>query len=149
MPAPSLSVPFFEAIGDYVAVLTRCSSHRAFGPLFFGSGCSGFHGTLTSLLKCGADQLRALGPAAIVLGEALGLGAHAHSVTICLNKKCTAAKPAPGATKRRLVAVVLDEELIGRSNPDVEHERQIAIYDLLEQNSFAPVGMMMYLTRST
>ncbi|MGA7082072.1 MAG: UPF0262 family protein, partial [Pseudolabrys sp.] len=52
----------------------------------------------------------------------------------------SAAKPAPGATKRRLVAVVLDEESIGRSNPDVEHERQIAIYDLLEQNSFAPVG---------
>ena len=44
------------------------------------------------------------------------------------------------AAKQRLVAVTLDEETIGRSNPDVEHERQIAIYDLLEQNSFAPVG---------
>jgi uncharacterized protein (UPF0262 family) len=42
--------------------------------------------------------------------------------------------------KQRLVAVTLDEESIGRSNPDVEHERQVAIYDLLEQNSFAPVG---------
>jgi histidinol dehydrogenase len=41
----------------------------------------------TSLLKCGADQLRALGPAAIALGEAEGLGAHAHSVAIRLNKK--------------------------------------------------------------
>jgi len=51
----------------------------------------------------------------------------------------SAAKSTP-ATKRRLVAVVLDEESIGRSNPDVEHERQVAIYDLLEQNSFAPVG---------
>jgi uncharacterized protein (UPF0262 family) len=50
------------------------------------------------------------------------------------------AKSAPGAMKRRLVAVVLDEESIGRSNPDVEHERQVAIYDLLEQNLFAPVG---------
>jgi len=44
------------------------------------------------------------------------------------------------AAKQRLVAVTLDEETIGRSNPDVEHERQVAIYDLLEQNSFAPVG---------
>jgi uncharacterized protein (UPF0262 family) len=52
----------------------------------------------------------------------------------------SAAKSTPAATKRRLVAVVLDEESIGRSNPDVEHERQVAIYDLLEQNSFAPVG---------
>jgi uncharacterized protein (UPF0262 family) len=41
---------------------------------------------------------------------------------------------------QRLVKVELDEESIGRSNPDVEHEREIAIYDLLEQNSFAPVG---------
>ncbi len=44
------------------------------------------------------------------------------------------------AAKQRLVAVTLDEETIGRSNPDVEHERQVAIYDLLEQNTFAPVG---------
>jgi uncharacterized protein (UPF0262 family) len=44
------------------------------------------------------------------------------------------------AAKQRLVAVTLDEETIGRSNPDIEHERQVAIYDLLEQNSFAPAG---------
>ena len=42
--------------------------------------------------------------------------------------------------KQRLVAVTLDEESIGRSNPDVEHERAVAIYDLLEQNVFAPAG---------
>jgi uncharacterized protein (UPF0262 family) len=41
---------------------------------------------------------------------------------------------------RRLVAVTLDENSIGRSNPDVEHERAVAIYDLLEDNSFAPTG---------
>jgi uncharacterized protein (UPF0262 family) len=44
------------------------------------------------------------------------------------------------AAKQRLVSVTLDEESIGRSNPDVEHERQVAIYDLIEQNLFAPVG---------
>ena len=44
------------------------------------------------------------------------------------------------AARQRLVSVTLDEETIGRSNPDVEHERQVAIYDLLELNSFAPVG---------
>ena len=37
--------------------------------------------------------------------------------------------------KQRLVAVTLDETSIGRANPDVEHERAIAIYDLLEENS--------------
>lgn len=40
----------------------------------------------------------------------------------------------------RIVAVTLDEESIGRSGPDIEHERAIAIYDLIEENLFAPVG---------
>lgn len=44
------------------------------------------------------------------------------------------------ANPNRLVAVVLDESSIGRSNPDVEHERSIAIYDLIEENSFEPLG---------
>ena len=39
-----------------------------------------------------------------------------------------------------LVAVTLDENSIGRSNADVEHERAVAIYDLLEDNSFTPQG---------
>lgn len=46
-----------------------------------------------------------------------------------------------GARKNaRLVAVTLDENSIGRSGPDIEHERAVAIYDLIEQNSFAPNG---------
>ena len=44
------------------------------------------------------------------------------------------------AESQRLVAVTLDESSIGRSNPDVEHERAVAIYDLIEMNSFAPEG---------
>ncbi len=40
----------------------------------------------------------------------------------------------------RIVAVTLDEGSIGRSGPDIEHERAIAIYDLIEQNLFAPEG---------
>ena len=39
----------------------------------------------------------------------------------------------------RLSDVVLDES-IGRSTPDVEHERAVAIFDLLEENSFEPNG---------
>ncbi|ASY67673.1 hypothetical protein N181_01065 [Sinorhizobium fredii USDA 205] len=39
----------------------------------------------------------------------------------------------------RLCDVVLDET-IGRSTPDVEHERAVAIFDLLEENLFEPVG---------
>jgi uncharacterized protein (UPF0262 family) len=43
-------------------------------------------------------------------------------------------------TERRLIAVTLDEASIGRSNADVEHEREVAIYDLVEENCFAPKG---------
>jgi uncharacterized protein (UPF0262 family) len=37
----------------------------------------------------------------------------------------------------RLVGVTLDEGSIGRGNPDQEHERAVAIYDILEANSFS------------
>ena len=40
-------------------------------------------------------------------------------------------------TRSRLVAVVLDEASLGASNPDQEHERAVAIYDILEDNAFA------------
>ena len=40
----------------------------------------------------------------------------------------------------RLVAVELDEGSILRSTPDVEHERAVAIYDLIEENEFEPLG---------
>jgi uncharacterized protein (UPF0262 family) len=43
------------------------------------------------------------------------------------------------ASTQRLVKVTLDEGSIGRSSSDIEHERAVAIYDLLEDNSFAPV----------
>jgi histidinol dehydrogenase len=75
-----------EAIGDYVAgsnhVLPTARSAR------FSSGL----GVLdfmkrTSVLRCGPDQLAALGPAAIALGEAEGLVAHARSVAIRLNRQ--------------------------------------------------------------
>jgi uncharacterized protein (UPF0262 family) len=45
-----------------------------------------------------------------------------------------------GPTTRRLVKITLDEGSIGRSSPDIEHERAVAIYDLIEDNTFAPVG---------
>jgi histidinol dehydrogenase len=75
-----------EAIGDYVAgsnhVLPTARSAR------FSSGL----GVLdfmkrTSILKCGPEQLAALGPSAIALGEAEGFDAHARSVAIRLNRR--------------------------------------------------------------
>ena len=48
-------------------------------------------------------------------------------------------RAAPGKSQR-LVKVTLDENSIGRSGTQVEHERAVAIYDLLEENSFAPLG---------
>ena len=72
-----------EAIGDYVGgsnhVLPTARSAR------FSSGL----GVLdfmkrTSLLKCDARSLRILGPAAVTLGKAEGLEAHARSVALRL-----------------------------------------------------------------
>jgi uncharacterized protein (UPF0262 family) len=42
--------------------------------------------------------------------------------------------------QHRLVKVELDETTIVRRKPEVEHERAIALYDLLEENHFRPVG---------
>jgi uncharacterized protein (UPF0262 family) len=40
----------------------------------------------------------------------------------------------------RLTAVTLDEVSLGSSNDDIEHERRVAIYDLIEDNKFRPAG---------
>jgi len=74
-----------EAIGDYVAgsnhVLPTARSAR----FSWGLGVLDFM-KRTSILKCGPEQLRALGGAAITLGTAEGLDAHAHSIAIRLNR---------------------------------------------------------------
>jgi uncharacterized protein (UPF0262 family) len=41
-----------------------------------------------------------------------------------------------GAGSRRIVHVVLDEKTVVRRKPEVEHERAVAIFDLLEDNEF-------------
>ena len=75
-----------EAIGDYVGgsnhVLPTARSAR------FSSGLSVLDFMKrTSILKCGPEQLRALGPAARALGQAEGLEAHSRSVGLRLNPK--------------------------------------------------------------
>jgi uncharacterized protein (UPF0262 family) len=40
----------------------------------------------------------------------------------------------------RLASITIDEGSMGRPSPDIEHERAVAIYDLIEKNLFAPVG---------
>ena len=44
------------------------------------------------------------------------------------------------AARNRLISVSLDEASINRGAADQEHERQIAIYDLIDENSFALPG---------
>ncbi len=44
------------------------------------------------------------------------------------------------AKTQRLVDIRLDEKTLVRRKPEVEHERAIAIYDLLEENYFCPAG---------
>lgn len=42
--------------------------------------------------------------------------------------------------RQRIAHVRLDEATLVRRRPEVDHERAVAIYDLLEENHFAPVG---------
>ncbi|EKF40881.1 UPF0262 family protein [Nitratireductor indicus] len=44
-----------------------------------------------------------------------------------------------GSDTSRLIDVELDES-VGRATPDIEHERAVAIFDLVEENCFHPVG---------
>jgi histidinol dehydrogenase len=73
-----------EAVGDYVAgpnhVLPTARSAR------FSSGL-GVHDFLkrTSLVRCDAESLARLGPAAVTLARAEGLEAHARAIAIRLN----------------------------------------------------------------
>ena len=73
-----------EAIGDYVAgpnhVLPTARSAR----FSSGLGVADFM-KRTSFVRCDADSLSAIGPSAVALAEAEGLGAHALSVAIRLN----------------------------------------------------------------
>src|SRR6266516_2425129 len=75
-----------EAIGDYVGgsnhVLPTARSAR----FSSGLGVLDFMKRI-SILKCGPEQLRALGPAAIALGEAEGLDGHARSVAMRFNPR--------------------------------------------------------------
>lgn len=44
------------------------------------------------------------------------------------------------ASRSRLVSITLDEQSIGRSTGNIEHEREVAIYDILDANQFALDG---------
>ena len=128
-----------EAIGDYVGgsnhVLPTARSAR------FSSGL-GVHDFLkrTSVLRCDAARARGLrtgggrarrgrGPRrACAIGRA---AARARGAEVTADG---------AAARRRLYAVSLDESSIDRGSPDQEHERTIAIYDLVEENSFAVPG---------
>ena len=75
-----------EAIGDYVAgtnhVLPTSRAARFSGGLSVADFLK-----RTSIVACTPEALAALGPAALVLAEAEGLGAHGRSVSIRLNRK--------------------------------------------------------------
>lgn len=44
------------------------------------------------------------------------------------------------AGQMRIVKIELDERSLARATADIEHERKIAVYDLLEENRFEPIG---------
>jgi histidinol dehydrogenase len=74
-----------EAIGDYVGGSNHVLPTARAARYASGLGVLDFM-KRSSILKLDADQLRALGGAAMALGEAEGLQAHARSISIRLNR---------------------------------------------------------------
>ena len=96
----------------------------------------------TSLLKCDPYSLKAFGAAAMTLGEAEGLEAHARSVAIRLHANLPD-EPQTGRNRDRLAEVILDEETIPRGAADLDHERAVAIFDLSRKMLSASRGGTM------
>jgi histidinol dehydrogenase len=74
-----------EAIGDYVGGSNHVLPTARTARFASGLGVLDFI-KRTSILRCGPEQLRMIGPAAIALGKAEGLDAHARSVAIRMNR---------------------------------------------------------------
>jgi uncharacterized protein (UPF0262 family) len=51
-----------------------------------------------------------------------------------------AESPDDSTNQWRIAGITLDEHSVVRRNPDIEHERAVAIFDLLEENHFAPAS---------
>ena len=51
-----------------------------------------------------------------------------------------AAKEPARPQARRIIDIVLDEQSVARRTPEVEHERAVALFDLIEENDFCLVG---------
>lgn len=50
------------------------------------------------------------------------------------------ANDAENAPSKRITRIELDERSLARATADIEHERKVAVYDLLEENFFEPIG---------
>ena len=113
------------------------AADRALGPLLVRLGRARLHEAhVDPQMRAGSIACAGAGRDRAGRGRrarcARPLGGHA------LQSPMTRSERSPKRKSSRLVAVTLDENSIGRSNPDVEHERAVAIYDLLEDNTFAP-----------
>jgi uncharacterized protein (UPF0262 family) len=47
---------------------------------------------------------------------------------------------AAASSNARIASIVIDEKSLAPAGPDAEHERKVAIFDLIEQNSFRVIG---------
>ena len=126
-----------EAVGDYVGgpnhVLPTARSAR------FSSGL----GVLdfmkrTSLLACDAASARA--PSAPRRWRSRAPKASTPTRFRSPSGSTCRGLMAMTEPDRRIAKITLDERTVVRRNADIEHERAVAIFDLLEENSFAPAG---------
>jgi len=126
-----------EALGDYLAgpnhVLPTARSAR------FSSGL----GVLdfmkrTSMVGCGSEGLSAIGPAGVALDARRRIGrARALGFDTAQQAGAILGQGALMSDDNRILSINLDEKSVVRRSAQVEHERKVAIFDLLEDNEFA------------
>lgn len=58
-----------------------------------------------------------------------------------MNMSDNEADNTPAPSRDRLIEVVLDDTSIARAPQQIEHEREVAIYDIMDGNSFALTGL--------
>ena len=93
----------------------------------------------TTISRMTPAALAAIGPAAERLARAEGLEAHGLSVPRPARPPERGMTPCPTRADGpdRLIEVTLDETGLAPPTPEIEQERRVAIFDLLEENRFA------------
>ena len=112
--------------------LEPCAADRPLRPFLLGSRSAGLHEAHVG------SALRRRQPApARTRRDRAGQGRTSRRPRALRGDSPERGRHVTDAPTNRLIRIAFDDNSIERGTPDQEHERQIAIYDLIEDNTFA------------